>query len=430
MQTFSALLAGQRAAGANGTRNGGASSTTQDDAGASSGFDQMLQAQGARSDSRSSSPSPASRTPESSRADGAQRPRDSGPSRPSQDASQNDSKATEAKPRDNVRAEARDDAPREPRSAETSDTQGGEASAPADDDATATATAEASPTPAANDAAAPALPEQLLALLNGLAGATAAAPTATTDALPAALAPTAPDNAATGAQGATTAKPTLPALPTALPATTPATPAEGDATAAFAVAMGAAVSADGDANAPDATFDTGAIGEVGDTAATPPLSVSNATTHPLSRATVAAVMANQPLGVDKGFEDGFGSRIAWLADQKIGHAEIRVTPDHLGTIDVRLQLDGNRVNAEFNSAQAEVRHALESSLPRLRDMLGQQGLQLGHADVGQRQPGQQQAPANGQPGPLGGDGADSASHAGWTPGPAVRASRGLLDEYA
>ena len=428
MQTFSALLSGQRAAGATGTRNGSAASSTQDDAGSSGGFDQMLQAQGARSDSRSSAPSPASRMPESSRAAGAQRPRDSGESRPSQDAQQNDSKAPEAKPRDTARTEAKDDAPRDARNAEAPDTENGESTAPVDD--TAATTAEPT-TPVATDATAPALPEQLLALLNGLAVATAAAPTAApiapTDALPAALAPAAAERAATGAQGAITAKPTLPVLPNALPAAPPATPAEGDATAVFALAMGAAVSADGDASTPDATLDTTAIGE---TTATPLPSLSNATTHPLSRATAAAVMANQPLGVDNGFEDGFGSRIAWLADQKIGHAEIRVTPDHLGTIDVRLQLDGNRVNAEFNSAQAEVRHALESSLPRLRDMLGQQGLQLGHADVGQRQAGQQPG-SNGQPAAMAGsDGGDTAANAGWTPGPTARATRGLLDEYA
>ena len=122
---------------------------------------------------------------------------------------------------------------------------------------------------------------------------------------------------------------------------------------------------------------------------------------------------------------------AGLADQKFGHAEIRITPDHLGAIDVRLQLDGNRVNAEFHSAQPDVRHALESSLPRLRDMLGQQGLQLGQADVGQRQ-AQQQGASNGQAGSFanGNERGEAATDAGWSRGPAVRASRGLLDEYA
>ena len=193
------------------------------------------------------------------------------------------------------------------------------------------------------------------------------------------------------------------------------------------MAMGASASADAKSvDAPDAALDTSAIG---DTSPTSLPSVSTMTNHPLPRATAAAFAANAPVAMDNGFEDGFSSRIAWLADQKVGHAEIRV--DHLGAIDVRLQLDGNRVNAEFHSAQPEVRHALESSLPRLRDMLGQQGLQLGQADVGQRQA--QQQGSSGQVSPAFGDGSDrgaAANDAGWSRGPAVRASRGLLDEYA
>ena len=93
----------------------------------------------------------------------------------------------------------------------------------------------------------------------------------------------------------------------------------------------------------------------------------------------------QPTNAGAGYGDELGASVVWLAEHRLGHAELQVTPDHLGPIEVRLQLDGARVHAEFYSAQPEVRQALEASLPRLRDMLGQNGLQLGHADVGQRQ---------------------------------------------
>lgn len=127
-----------------------------------------------------------------------------------------------------------------------------------------------------------------------------------------------------------------------------------------------------------------------------------------------------------GFDDGFGARIGWMAEQRVGHAEIRLNPENLGPIDVRVQLDGTRVNAEFHSAHAEVRQAIEASVPRLREMLGQQGLQLGQADVGQRHAGAGQSPGQEPKGILTGDGA-------LTPGepsaPRLR-SRGLVDEYA
>ncbi len=133
-----------------------------------------------------------------------------------------------------------------------------------------------------------------------------------------------------------------------------------------------------------------------------------------------------PADPDAGFDDGFGTRIAWMAEQRVGHAQIRLNPEHVGPIDVRVQLDGNRVSAEFHSAHAEVRQAIEASLPRLREMLGQHGLQLGQADVGQRQSGQAARGDGGNSG-FGASSdetrepADTAAH--------LR-SRGLLDEYA
>ena len=133
-----------------------------------------------------------------------------------------------------------------------------------------------------------------------------------------------------------------------------------------------------------------------------------------------------PANPNAGFDDGFGARIAWMAEQRIGHAQIRLNPEHVGPIDVRVQLDGDRVSAEFHSAHAEVRQAIEASLPRLREMLGQHGLQLGQADVGHGQSGRR------------GDSMDSHGHdpareaeldPRLTASP-IRSTRGLLDEYA
>lgn len=127
------------------------------------------------------------------------------------------------------------------------------------------------------------------------------------------------------------------------------------------------------------------------------------------------------------FDDAIGARLSWLADQKIGHAHIKVTPNEMGPVEVRLHLDGDKVNASFSSANADVRQALEQSLPRLRDMLGQNGFQLGQADVGQQQQSQS---GNRNGGGSDGNGLslDDSPPVG-IPSVVLR-QRGLLDAYA
>ncbi|WP_165493913.1 flagellar hook-length control protein FliK [Pseudoxanthomonas winnipegensis] len=157
--------------------------------------------------------------------------------------------------------------------------------------------------------------------------------------------------------------------------------------------------------------------------------------RPLTANAVTATPMSMPAQLDEGFDDSFGTRIAWMAEQKLGHAEIRLNPEHAGPIDVRIQLDGTQVNAAFHSANADVRQALEASLPRLRDLLGQQGLQLGNADIGQRQQSGQQQDQGAAPRSQGQSfGSDAFGNGRATAqasvAPVVVRSRGLLDEYA
>lgn len=129
------------------------------------------------------------------------------------------------------------------------------------------------------------------------------------------------------------------------------------------------------------------------------------------------------------FDEAIGARVGWLAEQKIGHAHIRINPDNMGEIDVKLQLDGDRVHASFSSAHADVRHALESSLPRLREMLGEQGLQLSHADVGQQSMSQQQNDKGEAGSGLAAGSQQDGSDLPTTSSHNLR-MRGLLDAYA
>jgi len=167
-----------------------------------------------------------------------------------------------------------------------------------------------------------------------------------------------------------------------------------------------------------------------DTAPTGNLLAGVGASHaPLGLSRTETVNAMEAPGADLHggrFDEDIGDAVRWMADQKIGHAHIKVSPNELGTVEIRLRLEGDRVHADFASPQADVRQALESSLPRLRDMLGQHGFQLAHADVGQQHapPSQNAAPGHGagDTGP-----ADAPAEA---PRTVRMTALGLLDAYA
>ncbi|MFC4727326.1 flagellar hook-length control protein FliK [Coralloluteibacterium thermophilus] len=208
-----------------------------------------------------------------------------------------------------------------------------------------------------------------------------------------------------------------PGLPWQIDPRTPAAAAE-PALEPVALALGEAV--DATAEAPDETLRTFLLHPT-------------ATSAPRTAAAVA-VVPGPPVEVaaeaDMGGE--LGTRLQWMADQRIGHAEIRLNPADLGPVEVRLRLDGDRLLAEFSSTQAEVRQAIEQSLPRLREQLGQAGLQLAHAGVGDG--ARQDAPGDGAPRRTADAPHDASEPAGATAAesatPQTLHARGLLDAYA
>jgi len=113
---------------------------------------------------------------------------------------------------------------------------------------------------------------------------------------------------------------------------------------------------------------------------------TSATNPPMPRLDLAAAFP-APLAMHAGkpVADELGARLRWMVDQGGGEATLRIAPEGLGPVEIRLKLDGERLDLGFSAAHGDTRQALHDALPRLREMLAQQGLQLGHADVGQRQ---------------------------------------------
>lgn len=129
----------------------------------------------------------------------------------------------------------------------------------------------------------------------------------------------------------------------------------------------------------------GVIGELATSAqqlALPPISSGViAASSPVSIATPVTQAA---------WADEFSQKITWIATQHTQSAELHLNPPHLGPLDVVLKISGDQASATFTSPHAAVRDAIEQALPKLREMLADNGIMLGNAMVND------QATKNGQ----------------------------------
>jgi flagellar hook-length control protein FliK len=76
-------------------------------------------------------------------------------------------------------------------------------------------------------------------------------------------------------------------------------------------------------------------------------------------------------------------RVLWMAarEKGVSQARLQLHPEHLGKVDVKLEVTGREANVVLNVQNGPVREAMEAMLPRLRDQLEQQGINLGDASV-------------------------------------------------
>lgn len=83
-------------------------------------------------------------------------------------------------------------------------------------------------------------------------------------------------------------------------------------------------------------------------------------------------------------------RVVWLASQNGKVAEIRLDPPELGSLNVKLEIKNEQVSVVFNTPHASVKESLEQSLPRLREMFAEQGLELADSSVEDQGSGQRE----------------------------------------
>ncbi len=102
------------------------------------------------------------------------------------------------------------------------------------------------------------------------------------------------------------------------------------------------------------------------------------------------IMVNKEVAADQ-----LSERVQMMLSKNLKNIDIRLDPPELGRMHIRMNMNGDAATVQFTVANQHVRDALESSMPRLREMLAQQGVQLGETNVQQQGASQQQGYAAG-----------------------------------
>lgn len=87
--------------------------------------------------------------------------------------------------------------------------------------------------------------------------------------------------------------------------------------------------------------------------------------------------------------DKFSEQIVWLGNQNIKSALIKIHPEDLGPIEISVKVVKDTASVSINTHNSHVRDIVDQTLPKLRDMMAEQGLSLSDVHIGTNQQGRQ-----------------------------------------
>lgn len=82
-------------------------------------------------------------------------------------------------------------------------------------------------------------------------------------------------------------------------------------------------------------------------------------------------------------------RVQMMMSKNLKNVDIRLDPPELGRMHIRMTMHGDGASVQFTVANHQARDMVEQAMPRLREMLSQQGVQLADTSVQQQNSGQQ-----------------------------------------
>ncbi len=126
----------------------------------------------------------------------------------------------------------------------------------------------------------------------------------------------------------------------------------------------------------------------------PVIESSNALNHvtPLNNSLTLSITSNIQ---NADWSQQMTQQVAYMVKGGFQQAEIKLNPANLGPMEIKLSMSDDNANINFVTQHVQVRDALDAALPRLKEMLEQQGLNLSDVNVS-TQSEQQQANAESQ----------------------------------
>jgi hypothetical protein len=130
-----------------------------------------------------------------------------------------------------------------------------------------------------------------------------------------------------------------------------------------------------------------------------PLGTTTGTTVPTSNVIATALTATQgsllaaaptvtptpaPIDIplhDSAWGNALNDRVLFMTGQKIHTAEIRLNPAEMGPITIRIAVDDGAADITFTAQHVVAREAIELAMPRLRELLSENGLLLANTSV-------------------------------------------------
>ena len=125
-----------------------------------------------------------------------------------------------------------------------------------------------------------------------------------------------------------------------------------------------------------ATTASGAVATFMDMAAAM-RAATTASPNPVERSVAVPVHERQ-------WPQALAAQVLILSNERVQAATLRLSPAHLGPLEVHIDLQDANVNVTFTAAHVETRAALEQAMPQLRAVLAGAGLTLGQATVQQQ----------------------------------------------